>query len=318
MQSSDRIVPIEMINLEDKTFRITTESSFEALANSIAQIGLLHPPVLLRADSGYAIISGFRRVMVCRALGFNEIEARILVPDSDEKDCINIAIADNSMQRLLNPIEMSRALRLLSDFYTEESDLCRAAGLLRLPDNPSLVCKTLELSNLASEIQEGVISDIISMSMALELGRLDNSSSKEMIRWFGNLKLGLNKQREVLTIVKEIALREHIPIDEVLMSQEYQQILSDENWDRSKKTVQLRHCLKRRRYPSITKTEIEFEKNVKTLKLGSGIELVPPRDFEGTTFAVKLNFNNISELKCHLSFLTEISSGPFLKNIISD
>ncbi len=318
MQSSDRKVPLKLINQEDKTFQITAESSFEAVADSIARIGLLHSPVLLRADSGYQIISGFRRIMAYRALERNEIEARILEPDTDKKDCINIAIADNSMQRPLNPIEASRALVLLSSVYPENSDLCRAASFLRLPVNPSLVLKTLRLSFLGPEIQEGVISDIISMTMALELGKLDNASAIEMIRLFGNLKLGLNKQREILTIVKEIAFRERISVEDVLSSPEYQQILSNENWDRSKKTVQLRHCLKRRRYPSITKAELEFEKNLKTLKLGSRIKLVPPRDFEGTTFSFELNFSNINELKCHLSFLTELSSSPFLKNIISD
>ena len=91
-----------------------------------------------------------------------------------------------------------------------------------------------------------------------------------------------------------------------------------EKWDRSQKTVHLRQYLRRRRYPSITSVENDFEARVRFLDLESGMALIPPRDFEGTTFCFHLNFNNLGELQHRLSRLTKISSSPILNEILNN
>ena len=90
------------------------------------------------------------------------------------------------------------------------------------------------------------------------------------------MKLGLNKQREILTMIQEIAFREHLTVKDVLNAPELQQIMGHEKWDRSQKTVHLRQYLRRRRYPSITSVERDFEAQVQSLDLESGIALIPP------------------------------------------
>jgi ParB family transcriptional regulator, chromosome partitioning protein len=130
------------------------------------------------------------------------------------------------------------------------------------------------------------------------------------------LKLGLNKQREILTMIQEIAFREHLTVQDILYSPELQEIMVHEKWDRSQKTVQIRQYLRRRRYPSITTVESNFESHVRSLDLESGIVLTPPRDFEGTTFRFHIDFKNLGELQHRLSRLTDISSNPSLNEIL--
>ncbi len=60
-----------------------------------------------------------------------------------------------------------------------------------------------------------------------------------------------------------------------------QDVVADPELDRNQKTAKLRFYLKQRRYPAICKAEKEFEKEIKCLKLGSGISLLPPPHFEG-------------------------------------
>lgn len=317
MPSSEEAVLLERIRLEDRRFQVTTETAVETLAAAIDRLGLMHPPVLLPVDSGYFVVCGFRRIAACRSLGLSRIPARLLSPGTDQPTCVQLAIADNSLQRPLNLLETSRALNLLSGVYPDPGDLCRAAGPLGLPDNISAIHKLRRLSGLAPEIQEGVLSNVLSLAMALELGQLETSCGIALSLLFGTLKLGLNKQREILMMIQEIALRERFTVQDVLNSPELQQIAAHETWDRSQKTVHLRQYLRRRRYPSIASAENDFESMVRSLDLESGVSLIPPRDFEGPTFSFHLNFHHPDELRHRLSRLTEISSSPALKEILN-
>ena len=317
MPSIEQTVLIEQVRLEDKTFQVTTETAIGTLAASIARMGVMHPPVLLAGDSGYLVVCGFRRIAACKSLDLSRISARLLSPNTDKLTCAQMAIAENSLQRPLNLIETSRALVLLSGVYADPDDLRQAAGVLGLPDNFSAILKLRQLSGLEPEIQEGVLSNVLSMAMALELGQMEKSSGIGLSTLFGFLKLGLNKQREILTMIQEIAFREHLSVKDVLNTPELQQIMVHEKLDRSQKTVHLRQYLKRRRYPSITSVESHFEARVQSLDLESGISLIPPRDFEGTTFSFHLKFNTLCELQHRLSRLTEVSSSPILNEILN-
>ncbi|MDO9109365.1 MAG: ParB/RepB/Spo0J family partition protein, partial [Desulfatirhabdiaceae bacterium] len=297
---------LDRIRLEDTTFQVTTEAAIETLAAAIARLGVMHPPVLMAVDSGYRVVCGFRRISACISLGLSHISARLLSPDTDKLTCVQLAIAENSLQRPLNLIELSRALVLLSGVYPDPDDLRRAAGVMGLPDNFSAIHKLRQLSGLAPQIQEGVLSNVLSMAMALDLGQMEKSSGIGLSTLFGYLKLGLNKQREILTMIQEIALREHLTVKDILNAPELQQIMVHEKWDRSQKTMHLRQYLRRRRYPSISAVESDFEAQVQSLDLESGIALIPPRDFEGSTFSFHLSFNNIGELQHRLSRLTEV------------
>jgi ParB family chromosome partitioning protein len=241
----------------------------------------------------------------------------VLSPGTDKLTCVQLAIAENSLQRPLNLIETSRALVLLSGVYPDPDDLRLAAGVLGLPDNFSAIHKLRQLSGLAPEIQEGVLSNVLSMAMALELGQMENSSGIGLSTLFGYLKLGLNKQREILTMIQEIAFREYLPVKDVLNAPDLQQIMVHEKWDRSQKAVHLRQYLRRRRYPSITSVESDFDARVRAMDLESGMVLIPPRDFEGTTFSFHLNFNSLGQLQHRLSRLTEVSSSPILNEILN-
>ncbi len=317
MPLPEQSVLLERIRLEDKTFQVTTEAPIKPLAASISRLGVMHPPVLLAVDSVYLIVCGFRRIAACLSLGLSEISARLLSPDTDKPTCVQLAIADNSTQRPLNLIETSRAMVLLSGVYPDPGDLRKAAGGLGLPDNDAAIQKILQLTSLSPEIQEGVISNALSMAMALELGQMDKSCGIELSTLFGYLKLGLNKQREILTMIQEIALRENIAVKDVLKTPDIQLILVHEKWDRSQKTVHLRQYLRRRRYPSITSVESEFDAKARLLELDSAIALIPPRDFEGTTFSFHLNFKTIAELQRLLSRLAEVCVSPTLNEILN-
>ena len=304
---------MSLIDSEDQTFRITTKTGIDDILNSIKNVGLINPPILLKKKSKYSIICGFRRIAACRKLDFPDIESKILDPETNELDRVKFAITDNVLQRPLNLIEQSRSFFMLSGFFKDIISLANAASSLGLPHNPSLIKKIINIYHLPLPIQDCVLSNIISLSMAVELSTFEKDTGITFAKIFNELKPGLNKQRELITLINEISFRENIPVMKVIQESGFQEILQNNEIDRTEKTKKLRFYLKKRRYPSITHAEQKFEELVRDLKLGNGMKLIPPKNFEGNTFIIKLHFNNLKELQDHSDTLNKIQQNPTLR-----
>ncbi|MBW2014147.1 MAG: ParB N-terminal domain-containing protein, partial [Deltaproteobacteria bacterium] len=304
------------------------------LMASIDHVGVLNPPLLIEKKSGYKIVCGFRRIEACWRLGWSDVEARILDSDTKRLECIKYAITDNSLQRPLNLIEQSRSItdnslqrplnlieqsrsiHLLYGFFKDVSALGKSLSVMGLPDNPSIIKKIKELYHLSKFVQSGILSNTISLAMALELGRLQPEAGECLAKLFQTLSISLNKQREILRLVKEISLREDISMLKVVENDNLQKILTNKNLDRNQKIREIRVYLKQRRFPVITTAEKEFEKHVKKLKLGSGTKLIPPDNFEGTTYTLKLFFKNLIEFKERKASVDALITNPFLNKIL--
>ena len=311
-----KTVPLSCIDSEDNTYRVTTKTRLDDLINSINKVGLINPPLLIERGSEFTIVCGFRRIETCRYLGWAALEAKILDSDTNRLQCVKIAITDNALQRQLNLIEKSKALNMLSSFYEDFSSLSKAASALGLPENPSLIKKIKNICRLPLSIQDYILSNTISLSMAVELGMLEQDAGILLANLFHEFKLSLNKQKEIITLIKEIAFRENISIIEVLGKCDFPDILNRKDIDRTQKTQKIRAYLKQRRFPEITRAKREFENNVKELKLGSGIKLIPPADFEGQTYMLNLRFNTIKDLQERVVKLNNIVKNPILEKIL--
>jgi ParB family chromosome partitioning protein len=311
-------IPLSAINSENNRFRITTKAEIHELVESIQQLGLIHPPILKRHASEYVIISGFRRITACRHLGWVEIPARILSSEMGDEICAQYAIADNTLQRPLNLVEISRSFFLLSRVYQDETQRLKCASKLGLPHNPSLIKKIEKICHLPGPIQDGILKGTISMAVGLELSNFEPDIGVALAWVFDQLKIGLNKQREIILLLDEIALRETTTIRRLLNEKNIREILDNDELDRTRKQKIIRAYLYRRRFPTRCKTKSEFEKLVKDLKLGNSIKLMPPQDFEGSTFMLKATFNSLAELKDFRSKLDRIILNSGLQKFLTN
>jgi len=311
-----KTVSLLSIDSEDNTYRVTTKTKLDDLINSINKVGLINPPLLIAKGSAFIIICGFCRIEACRYLGWAALEAKILDSDIGRLQCAKIAIADNTTQRQLNLIEKSKALSMLSLFYKDSISLSTAALELGLPENPDLIKKIKNICCLPLFVQDRILSNSIPLSIAVELGMLEHDAATLLANLFHEFKLSLNKQKEIITLIKEIAFLEKISIMEALRKCDFPDILNRDDIDRTQKTQIIRAYLKQRRFPEITRAKREFENNVKELKLGSGIKLIQPADFEGQTYMLNLRFNTIKELQERAVKLNSIVKNPILEKIL--
>jgi len=285
------------IDSADTTFRITTRKELDNLVLSIQKLGLMHTPVLKYNPPGYSIVCGFRRIAACRNLGWTRIPARVLRKNTGFFEMARLAVADNALQRPLNLIETSRALKLLTEVDTEKEVLVAAAAELGIPLSPAIVPKLKKICDLSRPIQKAILANVIDLSMALALDRFNAVDGQALLGLFDHLKLGLNRQRELLLLLKEISQREEIPIQQLMTEKPLNHILENTKIDRSIKRQKVRTYLRRRRFPMISKAETQYNTFVKQLKLGPNINLMPPKDFEGMTYTLTIRFDNRKELK---------------------
>jgi ParB family chromosome partitioning protein len=304
------------IDDQDPTFRITTRTSFDDLSPSIDCLGLIHPPILKENPSGLIVVSGFRRIAACRALGWNRVPACVLASNRNLADAIRYAIADNALQRPLNLVEISRCVSLLAGIVRNDAELLSWATCLQLPRSLEALKKIQPLCRFPESIQKSVLAGTISLAMALELAAMDRDMGAAFAHLFDNLRISLNKQREILQLIREIALREEVPLEPVFRDDALASILNDPDLDRSQQARMVRGYLRRRRYPNIAEAERRFAARVKELNLGQNLKLIPPKDFEGSGFIFELRFASLSELQDRLSQLAAMIGHRSLKEIL--
>ena len=318
MQFKEEIVPLSAINTSDSYYQITTTTSVEDLMTSIEVVGLLHLPVLCCESTGYRIVYGFRRIHACQKLGWSDIKAKVLKPETSGVECVKLAVTDNSSQRSLNLIELSRSVRLLRSVIKDDTVLLNTAAQLGLPNNLSVLKKAEILSDLPGPVQEGVLSGSISLSMALTLASLDENDAIGFAHIFNHLKPSLNKQREILTLAQEIVARENISIRQLLNEIEIKEGVDSNTIDRGTQTRKLRQYLHQRRFPEIDRAKTILANRIKKLNLGSNIQLIPPKNLEGPNYTLRLDFNSLTDLKDHQTTLVELIQNQDLATILKE
>ncbi len=311
-----RLIPLADINLGDERFRITTRRDGGDLHPSIRRFGLRAAPLVLPGSPGFIIVSGFRRIAACRNLGWDSIRARVL-PKTSPYECSLMAVAANSLERPLNLIETSRALQLLDQYAPGGQVLPEDKAALGLPTHAGMAARLKTLCRLPAEVQEAVLEETLSFAMACEIGLLEAGLAVAFARLFGRLKPSLNKQREIVTLVAEIARREGIDPLQVLAEDRLSRLLDAEDLDRNQKTQRIRRLLRQRRFPARVAAEDNFQCLRQRLKLGDNLQLAPPKDFEGTRFTLTLNFERLEEVSRLRVKLDELVDHPDFKTLLT-
>ena len=312
----EKNVKLPEVDTSDHSFRITTQETVDDLMDSIGHVGLLNLPLLLEKKSRYIILCGFRRIEACRRLERLDVKARILDSDTKKLECARYAITDNAFQRPLNLIEKSRSIRMLSNFFSDYRRLSQEMSILGVPCHESIIAKIKDICSFSKPLQNSILSESISLAMALEIHKMSKDVKDGFVKLFNVLKLSINKQREIVTLIKEIALREDIPMAEILEGLHLKRILNDEDIDKNQKTRKIRSYLKQRRFPAITRAELAFEEHRENLKLGAGIKLIPPDNFESPAYIFKFSFKDLNELKNLKKIFDSLIENPSLKNIL--
>lgn len=309
-------VPVQKIDLNDGRYRISTSGPSASLVASIDALGVLTPPKIIPIKKSYTVVSGFKRIMACNQLGVKTAPAQILNPDLPLEQCIHASIAENAFIRPLNLVEQSRAIRMLDLLYEDQARLCRTATFLGLRVNPELVNKLRSVGEMQTVLQDAVINGHVALPIALRLHKMDDEwTANRITRIFCEIGLSLNRQREFLDWLVEIARRDGTSVLFIIDEGPVSDILKDHDLDRKQKGRLVRQYIKEKRYPEISKADQRFSDAMKRLRLEKGVRLNAPAFFENQTYCLKIDFNDYEELVSKYRNLEGVISSNTMKSI---
>jgi hypothetical protein len=229
---------------------------------------------------------------------------------------VRIAIWDNGSHRPLNLVEQARGIHKLKAHIPHENVLKELSSLLGFPPNQKVFEKISAFGLLAETIQAGVLENKLSFEAAVDLCEVSPEDSLVFFELLERLKLSQNKQKEIIALVREIAIIEGLQIPAVLRSLDTDSILGSPDLNRNEKGTKIRMGLKMRRFPSLAKAETVFAKAVKALKLDEHMHITHPPCFEGTSYTLRLAFKSLSDLHKRLMSLDGLVKNPAMKKLL--
>lgn len=138
----DRIQPNRFqprVDFNDETIR--------ELRASIKQNGLIQPLVVRRAQNGFELVAGERRLRAIRNLGWEKVPA--VIRDLSDEAMLVLALVENLQRENLNPVEEALAFQQLIDGF----GLTQQAVAKRIGRNRSTIANTLRLLTLPVHVR---------------------------------------------------------------------------------------------------------------------------------------------------------------------
>lgn len=137
------------------------EEKLAALAESIAEYGILQPIVVKLNQNGfYTIIAGERRWRAARMAKLKEIPA--VIKEYDEKSEKEVALIENLQRENLNAVEEAAGIKELMDVYgLTQEEVAKKIGKSR-----SAVANSVRLLNLPEAVKKAMKEEMISMGHA--------------------------------------------------------------------------------------------------------------------------------------------------------
>ena len=189
------------------------EEELAALADSIAEHGIIQPLTVRELPSGYfQIIAGERRWRAARMANLSEVPA--VVMEADDRKVTELALIENLQRQDLNPVEEALGYRsLMHDYGMTQEEAAARVGKSR-----PAVTNALRLLNLSDEILEKVRSSQLSAGHARALLSI-KSEKKQLSAAQKIIALGLSvRQAELLCKNMD---KEPVPVKEPVFTVDY-------------------------------------------------------------------------------------------------
>lgn len=172
-----KLVPIDALIPSDDNqdlFRDMEGEDFEQLKCSIQELGVIEPLVV---DEEMRVICGHQRLRAAKAVGLQAVPAVIRAVGEAETRAM-ITIEENIRRRQLQPSEMARAIKKLTELKEHVGRAGPMADVVGLSDRQ--VQRYRDLSDLIPELSVLLDGGTLTQHVALQLAQLDDAVQREL------------------------------------------------------------------------------------------------------------------------------------------
>ncbi|MEW5914449.1 MAG: ParB/RepB/Spo0J family partition protein [Thermodesulfobacteriota bacterium] len=175
----EKVIHLPLERLEPNPFqprRNFADQALKALAESIAEHGVLQPLVVRPVGGGYQVIAGERRLRACHLCGLAEVP--VVVRQATDQQALLWALLENLQREDLGPLEEARAYeRLAEEFKLSNEEIAKGVGKDR-----STVANAMRLLKLPESLQRDLNQGRLSAGHARALLALANEAQMRAAR----------------------------------------------------------------------------------------------------------------------------------------
>jgi hypothetical protein len=282
-------INISDIDISNPKFIVPYKQISPELVNSIKDIGIINPPIVIKNDKEYLILTGFKRISISEELGLNTVFCRVVSKNEISFDqCIKIIYEDNKDR--YTDIEIGELCRKHID---NGNDVKQFLKLIDYPTTEKNIQRFTYLSNIDSRIRNYYLDEKLNPEQCFFLSQIDTEDALLLLnKVIVPFRFNTNETREFLSELKDIYIRDDKPISQIVES-----VINTQE-DITKNSIRLK--IKKLRSPRLVEVEKEYNEIVKSLKLPKGVLISYSPYFENNYIEVKTRIdseNKLNELK---------------------
>ena len=168
----------------------------DELSRSILEQGILQPLIVRKAETGYELIAGERRLRAAKMAGISEVP--VVVKNVSDGKLLEISIIENIQRQDLNALEEAEAYnRLMDEFHLTQEDVAVRVGKSR-----PAIANFLRLRQLPEQIKSSILDGTLTMGHARALLGAD-TQAQQYAAWKAVLAKNLSV-RETEALVKRL------------------------------------------------------------------------------------------------------------------
>ena len=173
-----------------------SQEELDELSRSILEQGILQPLMVRKAETGYELIAGERRLRAARIAGLNEVP--VVVKNVSDGQLLEISIIENIQREDLNALEEAEAYnRLMDEFHLTQEEVAVRVGKSR-----PAVANILRLRQLPEPIKASILDGTLTMGHARAILGAD-TPARQNAAWKAVIAKGLSV-RETEALVKRL------------------------------------------------------------------------------------------------------------------
>ncbi len=139
------------------------EDALAELSESIKQVGMIEPIIVVKKAKYYEIIAGERRWRAARMAGLKEVP--VVIREYTKQQQVEIALIENLQRENLNPIEEAHAYqRLIEEFHLKQDEVAD-----RVSKGRTTITNSLRLLKLCEKVQQMLVDEMITTGHARSL-----------------------------------------------------------------------------------------------------------------------------------------------------
>jgi hypothetical protein len=301
-------VSVDLNDLNEAPGPYTMSFGFELgpLRESIEEIGLVHPPCVVREGEGrIEIASGYRRILALKQLGWSKVaceDVSSLLESPLER--LLFAFHENRVSRPFNAVEKAMVLSRLEPLLDKETILKGFMPLLSLPSHEGTLRFYVELAGMKQEVRDALAAGLISLNAAKSLLALKPESAECVFQCIRNLILNFNQQLQFIDIMTDLSEMEGGSFFQIMDSESIRAVLENRQLNKPQKARRLLEELRSRRYPRLREAEKRFQESLNRLSLPEGTRIDHPAFFEAPGYRLEVEFRDGEDLMDRLRRLS--------------